>query len=197
MYMRKCVYLLALSLACLWARPGAAQSPITAYGSVVDGDTIPLFILDEVQVRAAYALLSPQEIRANQKLIRNVKKMLPYAQEGKRRMDILERQCAHLAPRRRKELIKQAEKDLLGDYTDELKKCTISQGKVLLKLIDRETGSTSYMIVDGLRGKLRASVYQTFAKVFGYNMKERYDPHYNAGDDLIERICLSVEQGKL
>lgn len=186
------------------ALPSSAQSPapapakgIVCLGTILDGDTIPLFILDEVVVRASWSLLTKEEIRQNQKLIRNVKKMLPYAKEGKRRMEILDRQCAKLRPRQRKALIKQAEKDLLADYTDELKNCTFSQGKVLLKLIDRETGQTSYMIVDELRGKLRAGFYQTFARVFGYNMKERYDPQHNAQDDLMERICLSVEQGKL
>ena len=195
--MRKYIFIIILA-GCLLAQGRAmAQHPITTYATIIDGDTVPLFVLDEVQVRASSMLLSPQEIQKNQKLIRNVKKMLPYAKEGRRRMDILERQCERLNPRQRKALVKQAESDLLADYTAELKKCTISQGKVLLKLVDRETGSTSYMIVDELRGKLRASFYQTFARVFGYNMKERYNPHGNSEDDLIERICLSVEQGRI
>jgi hypothetical protein len=93
--------------------------------------------------------------------------------------------------------IKAAEKELLADYSDELKDCTISQGKVLLKLIDRETGRTSYVLVTELRGKLRAGVYQTFARLFGYNLKATYDPKNNKEDNLIERIVLSVERGKL
>jgi transcriptional regulator with XRE-family HTH domain len=97
----------------------------------------------------------------------------------------------------RKEAIKAAEKTLLADYSDELKDCTISQGKVLLKLIDRETGRTSYVLVNELRGKLRAGVYQTFARLFGYNLKASYDPKHNKEDNLIERIVLSVERGKL
>ncbi|MDY5969396.1 MAG: DUF4294 domain-containing protein [Bacteroidales bacterium] len=199
--MKTRIFFIIVSLALLVGRatPASAQAQhgIVCLGTILDGDTIPLFILDEVKVSVSWSLLTKEEIRQNQKLIRNIKKMLPYAKEGKRRMEILDRQCAKLKPRQRKELIKQAEKDLLDDYTEELKNCTISQGKVLLKLIDRETGQTSYMIVDELRGKLRASFYQTFARVFGYNMKERYDPQHNAQDDLIERICLSVEQGKL
>ncbi len=170
---------------------------ILVHGTVLDGDTIPLYILDPVVVHANRSLLTPAEIRGNQSLIRNVKKMLPYAKEGSRRMAILDRQCEHLKPRQRKALIKKTEQDLLDDYTEELKNCTISQGKVLLKLIDRETKHSSYMIVNELRGKLRASFYQAFAKIFGYDMKARYNPAGNAEDDLIERICLSVEQGKL
>lgn len=177
--------------------PASPADVIMVYGTVLDGDTIPLYILDPIIVHANYALLTSDEIRNNQKLIRNVKKMLPYAKEGSRRMAILDRQCVHLKARQRKALIKKTEQDLLDDYSEELKNCTISQGKVLLKLIDRETNHSSYMIVNELRGKLRASFYQTFARIFGYDMKARYNPSANAEDDLIERICLSVEQGKL
>lgn len=167
------------------------------FGAILDGDTIPYYHLKEVSILESGSLLTQQEIRKNQKLIRNVKKMLPYAKIGKQRLDVLERQVASLPKKQRKEAIKAAEKQLLADYSDELKDCTISQGKVLLKLIDRETGRTSYVLVNELRGKLRAGVYQTFARLFGYNLKATYDPKNNKEDNLIERIVLSVERGKL
>lgn len=167
------------------------------FGTILDGDTIPYYHLKEVRILESGSLLTEQEIRRNQKLIRNVKKMLPYAKIGKQRLDMLERQVANLPKRERKEAIKEAEKTLLADYSDELKDCTISQGKVLLKLIDRETGRTSYVLVNELRGKLRAGVYQTFARLFGYNLKAGYDPQHNKEDNLIERIVRSVERGKL
>ncbi len=196
--MRHVIYIIVL---CCWAATVApqavAQERIVTRARVVNGDTIPSVLLAEVTIRPHTALLSPDEIRNNQKLIRNVKKMLPYAKEGKRRLDILERQCQRLSTKQRKTLIKQAEKDLLADYTAELERCTISQGKVLLKLIDRETSQTPYALVDGLRGKVRASFYQTFARLFGFNLKAGFDPCDNSEDDLIERICLSIEQGKL
>jgi len=166
-------------------------------GIVFEGDTLPYYGLREVLIRESASLLTEQEIRRNQKLIRNVKKMLPYAKVGKRRLDILEQQVAGLPPSQRREAIKKAEKSLLSDFSDELKDCTISQGKVLLKLIDRETGRTSYTLVDELRGKFRAGVYQTFARLFGYNLKAGYDPQNNKDDNLMERIVVSVEYGKL
>lgn len=175
----------------------AAQERKIRFGIVVDGDTIPYYHLNEVRVVSSGSLLTDAEIRKNQKLIRNVKKMLPYAKVGKQRLDQLEKQMEQLPKRQRKEAIKQAEKDLLADFSDELKDCTYSQGKVLLKLIDRETGRSSYLLVDELRGKLRAGFYQTFARLFGYNLKARYDPKHNKEDNLIERIVLSVERGKL
>lgn len=167
------------------------------FGIIVGGDTIPYYHLNEVKVVASGSLLTAEEIKKNQRLIRNVKKMLPYAKIGKQRLDELERRCQGLSKRERKEAIKEAEKTLLADFSDELKDCTFSQGRVLLKLIDRETGKTSYALVDELRGKLRAGFYQTFARLFGYNLKANYDPKHNKEDNLIERIVLSVERGKL
>lgn len=167
------------------------------FGVIVDGDTLPYYRLKEVKIVESSSLLTAQEIRKNQRLIRNVKKMLPYAKIGKQRLDELERRVEGLPKKERKEAIKAAEKDLLADFSDELKACTISQGKVLLKLIDRETGRTSYVLVDELRGKLRAGFYQTFARLFGYNLKAGYDPKNNKEDNLIERIVISVEHGRL
>lgn len=187
--------LLTASLAPLRAQ--ATQERKIRFAIVVNGDTLPYYHLTEVKVVESGSLLTEQEIRKNKKLIRNVKKMLPYAKIGKQRLDELEKQIAGMPKRERKAAIKEAEKTLLADFSDELSECTISQGKVLLKLIDRETGRSSYVLVDELRGKLRAGFYQTFARLFGYNLKARYDPKHNKEDNLIERIVLSIERGKL
>lgn len=165
--------------------------------TIIDGDTVPLYLLKEVHVTASSRLLSPQEIKRNQKLIRNVKKMLPYARLAKKELDRVEREAANLSPKDRKELIKKTEKEMLAQYTEELKRFTISQGKVLLKLVDRETSRTSYVIVNELRGKFRAGFYQTFARVFGYNLKAHYDPRHDKEDNLIERIVLSIDCGQI
>lgn len=175
----------------------AMQNHKVCFGTVVDGDTIPLFYLKEVEVRSSQLLLSSQEIRKNKKLIRNVKLMLPYAREGKSRLDALELEIAQLPRSERKEAIKKAERQLLDDYGKDLKKYTFSQGLVLIKLIDRETGRTTYRIVDELRGKLRASFYQLFARLFGYNLKTGFDPAHDKTDDLIDRIVISIDYGKL
>ena len=174
-----------------------AQNTHVSFATVLDGDTVPLYYLKEVSIVESFALLSPSEIRRNQKLIRNVKLMLPFAKEGKRRLDILEKQIEAMPRKERKAAIKLAEKQLLDDYAGELKNYTFSQGLVLIKLIDRETGRTSYALVDELRGKLPASFYQVFAKLFGYNLKTHYDPQHDKKDNLMERIVLSVEHGYL
>lgn len=186
------------ALLCLAGVPQAeGQDYLVRYAVVVEGDTLPYYKLREVQVVESWSLLTKAEIKKNQKLIRNVKLMLPYAKTAKQKLDELETQAAGLPAKKRKELMKQAEKEIEAQYKEELKHYTFSQGKVLLKLIDRETGSTSYVLVNELRGKLRASFYQTFAKMFGYNLKSHYDPQNNKEDELIERIVRSVEKGRL
>lgn len=167
------------------------------FATIIDGDTIPLYYMKEVKVYSDGMLLTQKEIRQNQKLIRNVKLMRPYALEGKRRLDELEVKIAALPRKDRKKAIKDAETQLLRDYKDELSNYTFSQGLVLIKLIDRETNRTAYRIVGELRGSLRAGLYQTLAKLFGYNLKDTFDPEHNSKDDLIERICRSIDREQL
>ncbi len=166
-------------------------------GTIIDGDTVPYFKLPEIKVYASGMLLTPKEIKNNRKLIRNVKLMLPYAQEGKRRLDRLEVEIAALPKKQRKAAIKKAEEELLRDYKGEISNYTFSQGLVLIKLIDRETSRTAYNIVGELRGSLRAGLYQTLAKLFGYNLKTTFDPKNDPKDNLIDRIVISIERGQL
>lgn len=203
MIRRSTKYLL-LTLLCLvlsgnkmQAQTGFGSNQLLAYATVQDGDTIPIFHLQTVNVVTKWALLTDKEIRKNQKLIRNVKKTLPYAKEARRRLQEIEKEMAGLPPAKRKSYIKQYEKDMLAEFQEDLEGMTFSQGKVLLKLVDRETGNNSYTLVADLRGKLRASFYNTFARMFGFNMKEKFDPKHNKEDNLIDRIARSVELGKI
>ena len=179
------------------AQDSHGSNKILSYATILDGDTIPLVHLKPVHIVRKWALLSEKEIRKNQKLIRNVKKVLPYAKEARKRLQELDKELAGMNPKKRKEYVKQVEQEVLDDFRDDLENLTFSQGKVLLKLVDRETGNTSYTLVADLRGKFRASFYNTFAKMFGFNMKERYDPKHNKEDELLERVVRSVELGKL
>ena len=179
------------------AQVGYGVNQLLSYATIQDGDTIPIIHLQTVNVVTKWALLTDKEIRKNQKLIRNVKKTLPYAKEARRRLQELDAELASLPPKKRKEYIKQVEQEVLEEFTEDLEKLTFSQGKVLLKLVDRETGNNSYTLVADLRGKFRASFYNTFARMFGFNLKDRYDPKHNKEDNLIERIARSVELGKL
>lgn len=194
------VAMLVFCLPCsgrLMAQEERGGDQLLSLASVLDGDTVPLVHLRPVRVVAKFALLSEKEIRKNQKLIRNVKKTLPYAKEARRRLEELENEMAGMSTKKRKDYIKQVEQELLAEFRDDLENLTFSQGKVLLKLVDRETGSNSYTLVADLRGKFRASFYNTFARMFGFNMKERFDPKHNKDDNLLDRVARSVEFGRL
>ena len=78
-----------------------------------------------------------------------------------------------------------------------MKKLTFSQGAILIRLIDRETGDTSYEVVQELRGKVRAFFYQGFARLWGYDLKSQYDPKNNPEDDEIETIVTLLERGQI
>ena len=93
--------------------------------------------------------------------------------------------------------INQAEKEITDQYTAELKDVTISQGLILVRLIDRETGNSSFKVVQALRGKFRAAFYQGFARLWGYNLKTEFDPKTNKEDENIEIIITMIENGWL
>ena len=87
------------------------------------------------------------------------------------------------------------EKDVFAEYEDDMREMTITQGRLLIKLIDRETQNTSYELIRDYRGKLTAAFWQGIARIFGTNLKEKYDAY---GEDmLIELIILDIDAGKL
>lgn len=198
------ICLLLVSLLCM--APLAAQEPLEeaprekghhTFAAVLDGDTVPLYFLHEVTVYSSGMLLTPKEIKKNSKLIRNVRLMLPYAREAKHRLDILEEEIAGMSKKQRKAALKKAEKEIEAEYKKDLKKRTYSQGLVLIKLIDRETNRTAYSLVGDLRGSFRAGLYQAFARLFGFNLKSKFDPEHDKKDNMIDRIVRSIDRGQL
>ena len=95
----------------------------------------------------------------------------------------------------RSEHMKRVEKEIWNTYKPRMKKLSFSQGKLLIKLVDRECNSTSYELVQAFLGPVRAGFYQAFAWAFGSSLKKRYDP--KGADRLVERIVLQVEAGQL
>jgi len=163
---------------------------------VVDGDTIPVMYVNEVHIWGAKSYHSPAESRQWERLVRNVKKAYPYAKLAGIKFNEYNQKLAGVKNEKvQKEMMKQAEDEIEAQFGKELRDLTISQGKILLKLIDRQTSNSSYDIVKDFRGKFRAFFYQSFARLFGYDLKARYDP---LGEDAdIERIVLMIESGTL
>ena len=93
--------------------------------------------------------------------------------------------------------MKKREQELKEEFTDVIKTMTVTQGRVLVKLIDRETGESTYDIIKEMRGGFKAFIYQGIAKFYDGDLKERYNPKENAEDEMIERIVQLIEEGKL
>ncbi len=131
------------------------------------------------------------------KLIRNVKKTYPYAKQAGRLLATYNLAMKDLDEKDRKKLMKQAEEEINMKFTANLKKLTRSQGKVLIRLVDRETGNDSYTLVKELRGSFRAFFYQSLGKLFGYNLRSKYNPQENEEDRIIEKVIYAIETNRI
>jgi hypothetical protein len=97
--------------------------------------------------------------------------------------------------RERGEYLKKVEKEVFANYEGDIRDMTITQGRLLIKLIDRETQNTSYALIKDYRGKFAAAFWQGIARIFGTNLKEEYDPY--GEDSIIETIILEIDAGRL
>ena len=192
---RLIIVILLLAVSVAKAQQGGG---IVMFGTVYQGDTIPMQYLDVVTISGYVCPLSEAEKRKYKKLIKNVKVVYPYAKQAGKLLDrytIVLQQAKNDS--QRKKIMKQAEKEIENKFGPSLKKLNRSQGKILIRLIDRETGSDSYALVKELRGSFRAAFYQTLGKLFGYNLRTKYDPENNSEDRIIERIIHGIETKKL
>lgn len=166
------------------------------FGTVEGQDTVPFVYLKEVLVFPPLKFKNEKERREYNKLVRDVKRTLPYAKmvyetliETYEYIETLpddETKNAHL---------KRMEKELFKQYKPELKKLTLSQGKLLIKLIDRECNQSSYMLVGAFLGKFRAGFWNLFAGMLGASLKTEYDP--KGTDAMTERVVQLVERGMI
>lgn len=130
------------------------------------------------------------------RLVRNVKKTLPIAKEVNRAViETYEFLLTLPDDKAREKHLQMVEKGVKEQYTPRLKKLTFSQGKLLIKLINRETASSSYELVKAFLGPFKAGFYQAFAAIFGASLKKEYHP--NEEDALVEQIVLLVESGQI
>jgi hypothetical protein len=169
---------------------------IVVAAQIIDGDTLITIPLPEYCVNAKLPRKLKAKFRHHSKLVYHVKKVYPYARLAGIKLneyeDIL---MAAQSDKERRQLMKRAEDELKAEFEDDLKKLTFKQGLILIKLVDRETGNTSYELVQELRGKFTAFFWQAFARLFGYNLKVEYDP---LGDDKeIEDIVVMIENGQI
>ncbi|MEY4381891.1 MAG: hypothetical protein RJA92_1271 [Bacteroidota bacterium] len=158
-----------------------------------EGDTIPESVLPPVEV---YAKLTGQwkNYWADWTRLRNaVYVTYPYAIAASRIMNQVNAQLSGVTDKKKRRLIiRSREKELKKEFTDQLVKLSVYQGKVLMKLINRQTGNNCYEIIEEYKGFFSAAFWQTIAFVFGSNLKQPYDP---SGDDAdMEKIVKDVEK---
>jgi len=140
--------------------------------------------------------MTHREQKRYNKLIFNVKKVYPYAKLAGSEYKVVSEDLLKLkTDKERRIYIKQLEDRLMSDYEEDLKKLTITQGRILLKLIDREIGETSYDVLRDLKGSVSAVFWQTLARIFGNNLKSEFDP--DGEDKLLNDIMIQIENGQL
>lgn len=161
-----------------------------------DGVVLPEVEIKEVVVSPHPKFPKKSDFRRYERLVYNIKRVYPYALIVRNKLysvnqDLMDFQTE----KERKEYMKTVEKDVFAQYEGDMRQMTITQGRLLIKLIDRETQNTSYTLIKDYRGKFAAAFWQGIARIFGTNLKEQYDPF--GEDALIESIILEIDAGGL
>ncbi|WP_290389438.1 DUF4294 domain-containing protein, partial [uncultured Bacteroides sp.] len=158
-------------------RPAAQKSVYLTPMCVHEGDTIPYVKLPTVYIFKPLRFKNKRDMNKYYKLIRDVKKVLPISKEINRAIiETYEYMMTLPTEKARQKHMKAVEKSLKEQYTPRMKKLTFAQGKLLIKLVDRQTRSTGYELVKAFMGPFKAGFYQTFAALFGASLKKQYDP---------------------
>jgi len=161
-----------------------------------DGTSLPEIGIKEVVIIGKPSTGKKFPYARYQRMVTNLKKVYPYAMVVRSKLEAINAELVRIPEDRdRKKYIRQTEKNLFGEYEDDIRDMTITQGRLLIKLIDRETQNTSFELIRYYRGSLSAAFWQGIARIFGTNLKEEYDPY---GDDAImEIIVQAIESGNL
>ena len=173
-------------------RTGKVKLPVELY----DGDTIPVVHLPNVYIYRPPSFDSRRQERFYWRNVRDVKKTLPIAREVR---GIIVETYEYLLTipdeKAREKHLSAVEKGMLDQYTPQMKKLTFRQGKMLIKLIDRECQQTGFELIKVFMGSFKANFYQTFAALFGASLKKEYDPEIE--DAEIEEIIFWIDNGAL
>ena len=163
---------------------------------IYEGDTIASLHMPTLYCFKPLIFKNKKQQQEYNRLVRNVKKTLPIAKEVNRAI-IETYEFIQTLPdeKTRQKHLQAVEKSVKEQYTPRMKKLTLSQGKLLIKLINRETDSSSYELVKAFLGPFKAGFYQAFAAIFGASLKKEYHP--DEEDALVEQIVLLVESGQI
>jgi hypothetical protein len=161
-----------------------------------DGETLPEIEIKEINIVGHSTLSSRFQYWRYERMVYNVKRVYPYSIIVRDKLNEVNADLEKLpGDKERRDYIKNVEKDIFRNYEGDMREMTMTQGRLLIKLINRETQNTSYDLIKLYRGKISAAFWQGIARIFGTNLKDEYDPF---GDDaLIERIIIEIETGRL
>lgn len=190
----------AFCVLCVFSQEDADETvmlPSVKVGkALVDGDSIQYMEMSNVYVYPEPSFKNKRQQQAYMRLVKNVKKVLPLAKQA-RQMLIETAEYIETIPtqKERDEHLKRVEASIVKEYKPKMKKLTFSQGKLLIKLVDRECNSTAYEAIQAFIGPFRSGMWQAFAWMFGASLKKGYDPE--GVDRLTERVVLMVEAGQI
>lgn len=161
---------------------------------VIGGDTIPHIELKPVVILAPRIFGSRGEENRHRRLVHNVKRVYPFAKLAGQKFEYYSRILDTLPTEvEQRRLMRQVEKEIREEFEDDLVRLTVTQGHILIKLIDRETEHSSFEVLREFRGAFSAVFWQSFARIFGFNLRTKYDPE--GADRQIEEIVLLIEEG--
>lgn len=160
------------------------------------GEMIPWFQYSDFYVFGPLVFKNKRQAKKYYKIARNIKVVYPIAVDIQKTINQTVAHMDSLPDKRSKdEYMKKMEKELKSQYTPRLKKLSFSQGKLLIKLIDRQCDQTSYQLIKTYMGGFKATFYNAFATIFGASLKKQYDP--DVDDRLTERCILLIESGQM
>ncbi|MGC6531661.1 MAG: DUF4294 domain-containing protein [Flavobacteriales bacterium] len=169
---------------------------VDVQGIIMGGDTLVFVQMEWAEITGYTFPLHLRTTRRYSRIERKVKKVYPYAFAAGEIMRQYEEELATIhGERERKAFIEKAEDEMTEQFEGDLRNMTVSEGILLIKLIDRETGETSYALIQELKGKFSAFMWQSVARLFGYNLKNEFDAE---GDDaIINDIVERIESGEI
>ena len=195
-------FIVAAILFCLAGTGLSAQTVKTARKDstiqvvIVNGDTLWHIDLKEVVIFPPKTFKSRSDEKQYWRLVYNIKKVLPYSKIIAATVNEVEFKLGSLTnDRERKKFIKNMEDSLWKRYEPDMRQMTTTQGELLFKLVDRQTSNSSYFWIESFRGSVSAFFWQGVARLFGTNLKSKYDP--TGEDALIEQIVKYIEKGIL
>ena len=181
-----------LSILLIAQQSAPVMMPLVA----INGEALPTLTLNEVPISADRMFKNDKDRLTYFRLKRDVRKAYPYAILASIKLKEYDAILANVPENKQPQYLKKVEKELKQQFEEDLKKLTINQGRILIRLINRETGLTTYRVIKDYRGGFSAFIWQSFSLLWGNNLKWKYDPT-EGEDKVIEGIIKQIQDGEV